>query len=462
MSEIVTGTARRGSATDATTAYRIDTLFESNYRKIVVRTDRLFAYLMIGQWLAAIVVAIWLSPFTWAGRVRVVHGHVFAAIVLGGAIVSLPIALGLFRPGRTGTRYVIACSQMLFSGLLIHLTGGRIETHFHIFGSLAFLAFYRDLKLLIPASIVTAVDHIVRGIYWPESIFGVTNPEWWRALEHIFWVVFCDVFLIVNCIESYRDLRRLSRRQVEADESRDRLQRIERLAAVGQLAASVGHELRNPLAAVRNAHSFIVKRLRETSREGDDAIDPKIGQFLELMDRELAASGKIIANLLDFSRIRRPVRSAVPLRQLVQDAIEALGETESAAIRNEVPENLPVPQIDRDQMRQVLLNLLENALQAVPSGREAQVTVRASGGGAEPWQIEIEDNGSGIRTEQLDLIFEPLFSTKTKGTGLGLAVVMGIVEHHHGSITVESDEGLGTVFRITLPSSKTEARDAAE
>ena len=446
--------ARRGSATDTTTAYRVDTLFDANYQKIVVRTDRLFAFLLIGQWLAGILIALWLSPYAWAGRESAVHGHVFAAFAVGGAIVSLPIALGLFRPGRTGTRYVIACGQMLFSGLLIHLTGGRIETHFHIFGSLAFLSFYRDPRVLIPASIVTAVDHAVRAALWPESVYGIVNPEWWRTLEHILWVVFCDVFLIANCVESYRDLRRLSRRQVEADETRDRLQRIERLAAVGQLAASVGHELRNPLAAVRNAHSVIVRRLAEEAAENNQELNAQVEQFLELMDRELDASNKIISNLLDFSRIRQPIRTAVPLRPLVDDAIATIAPAHEGDVENTIPADLPVPEIDRDQMRQVLLNLIENALQAVPEGRKPKVVVRASGGETEPWLIEIEDNGGGIRTEQLDLIFEPLFSTKTKGTGLGLAVVMGIVEHHHGSITVESHEGEGTTFRITLPASK--------
>src|SRR5205085_7643571 len=103
------------------------------------------------------------------------HIHVWAAVFLGGVIVAFPIYLGLRRPGETLTRHVIAAGQMLIGGLYIHLTGGRIETHFHIFGSLAFLAFYRDWRVLITASAVVYADHILRGIYWPQSVYGVLS-----------------------------------------------------------------------------------------------------------------------------------------------------------------------------------------------------------------------------------------------------------------------------------------------
>src|SRR6202021_676562 len=112
------------------------------------------------------------------------HPHVWVALLLGGGVISLPIALALWRPGRSITRQIIAIAQMLMSSLLIHLTGGRIETHFHIFGSLAFLAFYRDWRVLITASTVVAVDHYVRGTFWAESIFGVLIANPWRWLEH--------------------------------------------------------------------------------------------------------------------------------------------------------------------------------------------------------------------------------------------------------------------------------------
>lgn len=110
-------------------------LFSRHQQIIFKHTDRLFAGLMAFQWVAGIVAAYWISPKTWSGPDSQTHPHIYAAIFLGGAIGTLPIVLALIRPGRAMTRYTIATAQMLMSALLIHLTGGRIETHFHVFGS---------------------------------------------------------------------------------------------------------------------------------------------------------------------------------------------------------------------------------------------------------------------------------------------------------------------------------------
>ena len=112
------------------------------------------------QWLAGVVAALVISPTAWAGSSPSVHPHLWAAAVLVGVIDVVPICLAIYRPGRKLTRHTIAIAQMFTSVILIHLTGGRIETHFHIFGSLAFLAVYRDWSVLITASAVVAVDHL--------------------------------------------------------------------------------------------------------------------------------------------------------------------------------------------------------------------------------------------------------------------------------------------------------------
>ncbi len=194
---------------------RAHILFDQHFRRIAVRTDRLFAGLLAIEWLAAVFIAILVSPSAWTGVVRVTHLHVWAAIGLGGAIASLPIALALRRPGEALTRHVIAVAQMLFGGLLIHLTGGRIETHFFIFGALAFLMFYRDWKVILTASAVTAIDHLVRGIVWPQSVYGVLMASPWRTVEHAGWVVFEDIFLIISCLQSVREMRGVAERQAQ-------------------------------------------------------------------------------------------------------------------------------------------------------------------------------------------------------------------------------------------------------
>jgi signal transduction histidine kinase len=118
---------------------------------------------------------------------------------------------------------------------------------------------------------------------------------------------------------------------------------------------------------------------------------------------------------------------------------------------NEVPAELPIPSVDKDQLRQVLVNLVQNASEAMPEDREGRVTVRADGGGSSAWRILVEDDGAGIAKDALATIFEPLYTTKVKGTGLGLAIVSNIVGAHGGTIRVDSEVGKGSCFTIELP-----------
>src|SRR5713101_4948953 len=145
---------------------RAEARYQAHRQEIFRTTDRMFAGLMIVQWIFAI----------------------FIGIV-----------------------------QMLWSALLIHLTGARIETHFHVFGSLAFLSFYRDWPVLITGTVVVATDHLLRGILWPESVYGIPNPEWWRFLEHAFWVVFCISILVPSCFRGVKDMRVMADRGAELE-----------------------------------------------------------------------------------------------------------------------------------------------------------------------------------------------------------------------------------------------------
>jgi hypothetical protein len=192
---------------------RFDAHRDANYRY----TDRMLAYLLIAEWVFGVVLSLVFSPDAWEGKTRVLNIHVPLAVLLGGAIVAVPVFLAFVRPGWTLTRHVIAIGQLLTSALLIHLSGGRIETHFHVFGSLAFLAFYRDWKVLITGTLVVVADHFLRGTFYPESVYGVTNPEWWRFLEHAFWVVFIDIVLVISCIRGVKEMRRLAEQSAQLE-----------------------------------------------------------------------------------------------------------------------------------------------------------------------------------------------------------------------------------------------------
>src|SRR5581483_264735 len=269
-------------------------LFHGHQDEIHRRTDRMFAYLMTVQWLAGIVAAVWISPRTWAGAQSQIHWHVWAAIFIGGAITGLPVALACLQPGRPLTRHVIGVGQMLTSALLIHLTGGRIETHFHVFGSLAFLAFYRDWRVLISATVVVALDHVLRGAFWPQSVFGVLTSSPWRSIEHAGWVVFEDFFLLISISHGLRELRGIAERQARLEAVKQEIeQRVElrtaelqkeigerkrseaererihkqlldvaRQAGMAEVATSVLHNVGNVLNSVNVSCSLIAKALR--------------------------------------------------------------------------------------------------------------------------------------------------------------------------------------------------------
>ncbi len=218
-------------------ARRAAALFHDHQQSIYRRTDHLFARLMLVQWLASIAAACWITPRTWAGQYSELHLHLWAAIFLGGAITLLPVILVHLHPGQAITRHVIAVSQMLMSALLIHLTGGRIETHFHVFGSLAFLAFYRDWRVFIPATLVVAADHMLRGIYWPQSVFGVLTASPWRWTEHAAWVIFENIFLIRSCLQSVQEMKNIARQRAEL-ESTNEIVEGKVLARTAELQAS--------------------------------------------------------------------------------------------------------------------------------------------------------------------------------------------------------------------------------
>jgi hypothetical protein len=210
-------TAEAAQAAADAIVQRAETRYQAHRQEIFRSTDRMFVRLMIGQWIFGVLLALVVSPYAWEGKVKTIHNHVWVAVILGGLLSSLPIYLARKHPGEVLTRHVMAAAQLLWSALLIHLTGGRIETHFHVFGSLALLTFYRDWPVVITGAAVTALNHFFLGVFWPETIYGIANPEWWRFLEHAGWVVFCISFMIMGTRRSQQDMRVMADRSAELE-----------------------------------------------------------------------------------------------------------------------------------------------------------------------------------------------------------------------------------------------------
>ena len=256
-------------------------------------------------------------------------------------------------------------------------------------------------------------------------------------------------------------------RTKELREAQEQLIRQEKLAVLGQLAGGVGHELRNPLGAIKNAAYFLNMVLEEP--------EPEVKETLEILEKEVATSERIISSLLDFARSKPPTRRKMDINYLLQGALSRAAAPENVEVVSQLDDTLPTILADPDQLRQVFGNIILNAIQAMPDGGRLMVrTLSPSPPLPLPPSpsllVSISDTGVGIPEENLDKIFEPLFTTRAKGIGLGLPIVRTLVEGHGGTIEVQSpsaplrtDEvGKGTTFTVRLPMGRGPALSTAE
>jgi signal transduction histidine kinase len=221
---------------------------------------------------------------------------------------------------------------------------------------------------------------------------------------------------------------------------REEIRRSERLSAIGQLATMVGHDLRNPLTSIRNAAYYIKMKLGTSTNE-------KIKEMLSIVDEEVNYANKIINDLLDFSASRKPEFTKVNLVSIIQEALARLDIPKNVKIVTKF-DALPIVEGDPDQLRRVFLNIASNGVQAMPEGGKLTVSARNVNDFVE---VAFTDTGVGITEENLSKLFTPLFTTKSKGIGLGLCICKNIVEAHNGKINVISKVGVRSTFTIKLP-----------
>ncbi len=226
----------------------------------------------------------------------------------------------------------------------------------------------------------------------------------------------------------------------ELREAQEKLVRQERLATLGQLAGSVGHELRNPLGVISNAIYFL-KMIQPDA-------NATILKYLDIIEKETRTSDKIVTDLLDFTRLKSVDREPVQVSDLLRQTLERYPVPATLKVGIELPADLPPVYVDLRQVVQVLGNLVTNACQAMPEVGRLSLSASLQG---DMMGIAVQDTGVGISPENMGKLFEPLFTTKIKGIGLGLAVSQKLVEANGGRIEVQSELGKGSTFTVYLP-----------
>jgi signal transduction histidine kinase len=299
-----------------------------------------------------------------------------------------------------------------------------------------------DVDMAVEATLrVDLVDHNGSRLGWLELV----DPMPDRILEPSFVNL---AQLVANQIgvamENRTLLTSVQRQLAEVQRVQQQLVQASKLGAVGELAAIVAHEVNNPLTGILGFAELLLSELPEDDPRRDEA---------EVIRTEAVRARTIIKALLEFARPRPPQRIPTNLNELARTTLD-LQRSRAERARVEVIEeyaDLPLLEVDADALKQVLLNLLNNSMQAMPHGGQLRVATRAEG---EAVAFVVADTGVGMDAETRSRIFTPFFSTRAGnagGTGLGLSVSMRIVEGHHGTIDVESEPGKGAVFTIRLP-----------
>jgi signal transduction histidine kinase len=240
--------------------------------------------------------------------------------------------------------------------------------------------------------------------------------------------------------------QRVQERTQELRDMQEQLVRQEKLAVLGQLAGSVGHELRNPLGVISNAVYFLKMAQPEANQ--------KIKEYLDIIENATRISEKIVTDLLDFTRVGSIDRELVSVPQLVQQTLERFPVPEYIQLTLDLPADLPQVYVDSQHMLQVFGNLTLNACQSMPpavgtpKNNKLVIAARAQG---DMISVSVQDTGVGISRENMKKLFEPLFTTKPKGIGLGLAVSRKLIEANGGRIEGQSELGQGSIFTVYLP-----------
>jgi PAS domain S-box-containing protein len=289
----------------------------------------------------------------------------------------------------------------------------------------------------------------------PKLLEGVVENGSTTSLECCLTKKDGSTYPVELTISSLRDAQEMPygfvviiRDLTEKKELEKKLFNAERLAAIGELAGMVGHDLRNPLAAIKNAVYFLKKK-------GASIKEEQAKTMLETIESGVAHSDKIINDLLDYARNIHLELEVDSVRNVLIDALTVVRIPENVQVLNAVPEE-PTIRVDKNKIERVFINLVKNAIDAMPNGGTITISCKQAN---DKFEITFADTGTGIPEEIIPKIFSPLFTTKAQGMGFGLAICKRMVEAHGGTITVETEKGKGTAFKVTLPIAKQPTED---
>jgi len=235
-------------------------------------------------------------------------------------------------------------------------------------------------------------------------------------------------------------------------EAQEQLLKAERLAVIGQVAAMVGHDLRNPLAGIAGATYYLKMKL-------GSEIDEKTKEMLGLIDKDIEHSNNIITDLLEYSKDVRLELVEASVNSIISEALSLVEFPQNIQVLDSSQSETKI-QVDLEKLKRVFVNIIKNAVDAMPEGGTLTITSKKLDGSLE---IAFTDTGSGIPEDAMEKLGTPFFSTKARGMGLGLPICKRFVEAHGGNISVESKVGKGTTFTVTIPiKPKTEGGEARD
>jgi two-component sensor histidine kinase len=407
-------------------------LFNQQRQQVYRRTDQMFAALMAMQWVATVAASLLVSPRMWTGADSHTVLNVLAAVFLGGVISGFPIFLAVTRAGHPATRYVMALAQMLMGALLIHLTGGRIETHFHVLGSLALLSLYRDWRVLIPATIVVAIDHFFRGLFWPQSVYGVMVTSEWRWLEHAGWLLFENTFLLIAINHSVFEMRRIAEQKSEIEKLQQGLE--VRLANSNQQLLETNRRLEREAGDHERTRASLARMQNQVkiSLEENELLLKRIHHRIE-------GNLQVITNLLSLlpNTVAR-INAVEYLDKLIAHVSSTYRSNDAIRIRLNV-DDVTLP-IDTAISCGLIINeLAANSLKyAFPRYGKGEVHITFAKAAGQ-YILCVSDNGVGLPKD-----FDP-----EKGNSLGMNLVRMLTAQLSGELTCH--RSAGTSFEITFP-----------